>query len=107
MADKLTKKESSADIARFRSPITFKPIREMGMDKFIVHIFTEKIPQKYLGRTFTATSNTWKTSVNLMTPTDFDINDYLEFCFKAVFKDSKAFERHVDGKCCTIIMQNS
>ncbi len=96
-ADKLTKKESSADIARFRSPITFKPIREMGMDKFIVHIFTEKIPQKYLGRTFTATSNTWKTSVNLMTPTDFDINDYLEFCFKAVFKDSKAFERHVDG----------
>ncbi|MFZ1978015.1 MAG: hypothetical protein WAV76_08680 [Bacteroidota bacterium] len=96
-ADKMVKKEIGNEIARFRSPITFKPIRENGTDKFIVHIFANKIPEEYLGKTFIAKSTTWNTSVNLTIPTDFDINSYLEFCFKAVFKDSNAFKKHIDN----------
>lgn len=95
--DKLTKKETTGDIARFRSPITFKPIRETGTDIFKVHIFANEIPEEYLGRTFTAKSGASGTSVNLKTPDEFDIKGYLEFCFKDALKDSTAFEQHINN----------
>jgi len=73
---RVTITRKSKDIDRFKSPITFKPIKDKN--GFKVYIYADDIPKEYLDKEFTIKGN--KKSFKLKTPEEFDAKEYLKFC---------------------------
>lgn len=95
-ADKLIKKNTEID--RFKSPILFKPIRRENSDIFDVYITTEKIPEFYFNQKFEIISKKWTRKTETMKIPDksiFSIDNYLDFCFKEIFKTDKDIINHI------------
>lgn len=71
------------DIKRYKSPITFKIIKNNN-DRFDIYLIVE--PITILNKSFQIScknSTTPKKEVTLWTPEQFDIHDYLKFCFSS------------------------
>lgn len=103
--DVISKEDPRGDsegIGRFKSPIFFKVLRS-SETKFQIFIKAEKIPDEYFGARFKITSKKYqkegKSDLMLQTPTtsEFQLEDYLEFCFKRVFKNDQDFEKYTQN----------
>lgn len=86
-SDILTKEDKNKDdedngiIQRFKSPITFKPIKEGAC--FVVFIILEEVPSEYLSSYFIVKSrNNTSKSVELQLYDKFSLEDFLTFCIK-------------------------
>ncbi|CAA6815691.1 MAG: Unknown protein [uncultured Sulfurovum sp.] len=87
--DNTTISKKSKNIARFPSPIIFKPVLED--DEYIVYFWGVEISKDILNKTFTI-SNGSSDDFDISTPETFDISKYLEF----VSKQNVA--THIDSK---------
>lgn len=96
--DVISKVSADNTIDRFKSPITFKPIKRKDKEIFDVYIVKNEIPERYLGHTFTVKSKTSTSgNLNMNTPSNFSLDDYLNFCFKIIFPTDKEFDSHVSN----------
>lgn len=73
-------KKSHSSIERFKSPITFKPIRT-GNSEFFVGIKTSIIPNDYLDEVFNIEFGRIK-NLTLKTPKSFDWRDFFDYVIK-------------------------
>ncbi len=95
--DKITKKH--AQIERFKSPITFK-ILYKGNNVFHVFLKVSSYPSGYLGESITIDSKNSPSPISspyklqFPTSTEFDLNDYLDFCFAQIFRSESDFRDH-------------
>jgi hypothetical protein len=99
-SDTITK--SHDEIARFKSPIHFKIINK-GKENFQIYLHTSKIPVEMYEKHITINSKNYRPSKNeadftLQTPssTEFNLDDYLDFCFKRLFQSDFDFENHFE-----------
>jgi len=76
-------------IDRFKSPITFKPIK--NKEGFDVYFFPEKIENGFLDQTFHIKFNN-RNNLSLKTPQTFDVDDFIQFALKI------NLSTHVDGE---------
>ena len=85
--DKLTKEVTTAEnesIGRFKSPFTFKPIRQAD-ESFKVYILAETIPSEYLNSNVVVKSKNTpqeEMNLNLKTPVKFSPLGYLKWAVK-------------------------
>lgn len=94
--DLITKSALNGEIDRFKSPITFKPIKRENVDIYDVYLIPNSIPSDFLNKTFTVSSSTSNArNLNMTTPAEFILDDYLDFCFKTIFPNDGAFNAHV------------
>ncbi|MCL4517862.1 MAG: hypothetical protein M1587_01545 [Thaumarchaeota archaeon] len=89
-------------ISRFKSPILFKPIWNPTNRTYEVHIILSEISPAYLQESFIISNERDRSPVDLLLKNypEFNINDYLEFCFKRAFChggvfDEARFDAHV------------
>ena len=73
-----TVSKSHETIERFKSPLTFKPIYNKGTS-WDIYIIPNQIPKAIKGEQFKIEAGS--KDLNLTTPVDFDIEDYLKFAF--------------------------
>ncbi len=88
-----------AEISRFRSPITFKPLKMEEKERYKIFVMWEQIPQRYKQATFEISNG--KKNKNLPVYPKFDLSDFLRFCFREVFVtkgkfDEKKFDVYTD-----------
>lgn len=92
--DTITKQHEEEKISRFKSPLTFKPIK-INNDTFLVHIFFNEIPSTFLGQGFNVLSKKENPKVDgnqlkLYIPDSFSLNTFLNFII-TTFSDNGAF----------------
>ena len=75
--DKITKEHTANEIDRFKSPITFKPIKEGN--RFVVLVILDEIPNDYKNATFKITSKVGGIK-NLPIYNTFNLSDFFTFC---------------------------
>ncbi|MBK9257710.1 MAG: hypothetical protein IPM42_19810 [Saprospiraceae bacterium] len=96
--DMISKSSANEDIDRFKSPITFKPIKRKEINIYDVYIVTNEIHQKYLGHNLIVNSKSSNSgSLNMSIPKNFSIEEYLNFCFKTIFPSDMEFDAHVSN----------
>ncbi len=100
MAYKDTITKSHDTIERFKSPVFFKIIRLGSTGVFRVFIRPQPIPGLLFDTPFQINSRRYGRgkSLKLKTPTEqqFDLEEFLRFCFKDIFPDAASFEKHVN-----------
>ena len=84
--------EKDQKIERFKSPITFKIIRQNHSGIYDVFILTDPINKKFLGKEFAVKKNGTGT-LSMFTPDGFNIDGFLNFAFTKVDLD-----KHVKDK---------
>lgn len=86
-------------VARYKSPITFKPILFNNDRSYAIYVMFEPIDKFYLGKDFLVSSSKFsnKGPKKLTMWSSFDISDYLDFCFKRIFLTDRDFVNHIDG----------
>ena len=77
--DKTKILKSHREIERYKSPIFFKPIQEGA--KMKVYFFAEKDNHPMLNQRFTIRSTRPRRQMNLVTPQNFDWEDFFDFAF--------------------------
>ena len=75
--DTIIKKHQN--ITRFKSPLTIKPIYNAQKNIFKVFLIPMQIPDRYLNATFDIYSTKKSGSLQLTTPSTFDVGNYLEY----------------------------
>lgn len=78
-----TVNKKAEGIDRYKSPITFKPVK-LNENKYRIYLLESTIPAEMLGTAFTITGNGKETG--LATPEAFSLSDYLTFVC-SYFKD--------------------
>lgn len=95
--DKVTKESVNNRIDRFESPILFKPVI-LNDDTFRVYLVANSIPEAFLNHTFEIKSKSYPgNNFSAKTPQNFDISDFLDFCFKRCFKTDQDVQNHIQG----------
>ena len=85
---KIKVKKASPVIARYKSPIIFKPYFDQTMQR--VYFYSNEISKNFLDQTFKISAI--KTPLNLKTPAHFDIEDFLDFAVCVNLED------HIESK---------
>ena len=82
------KNENEPKYGRFKSPLTFKPVR-INKGKYKVYIISNSFPDELKSKTFLIKShnNSLKQPLSLAFPDNFDLNDYLNFVLERKDKD--------------------
>jgi hypothetical protein len=98
--------DKNVEIVRYKSPITFVPIE--NVNGYTVYLWTEQVHEKMLGRKFEINSKA-KSGQTLYTPSNFDINDYLNFLTTIKLYDivEKKFHGHWKYKSIKSIFNNN
>lgn len=81
--ENISKEHANGEIERFKSPITFKPIKNStGYD---VYIFTEKIHPNFLDQLFNIKTNN-RSGLSLKTPNLFNLDHFIDFVLNVDIK---------------------
>ena len=97
-SDVVSKESLSGNVERFQSPLLFKPIKRKEKDIYDVYIIAKSIPDGFKNETFRIKSKSYPgKNFTMRPPASFDINNFLNFCFKNIFPDEKALDSHIQG----------
>jgi len=86
--------KSHANIDRYKSPITFKPI--LDGNQFRVYIIDEEVDNNMLNQEFTISNSNPNRSFTLATPAEFNLRDYLEFAIQFIADKDAGVESYAE-----------